>query len=94
MSSAGTDVVDVRIREVTGYTADGLMQLGPDQADLDLMPIGTSVEYKLKPATYYVFIKSVAGFWVTDSDTNIRLAAGSHWTVWYSYTGGEITQDR
>jgi hypothetical protein len=93
VSNASTEVVDVRIREVTGYP-DGLMQLGPDQADVDAMPIGMSMEYDLKPATYYIFIKSLAGFWVTDSGTNIQLTAGSHWTVEYTYTGGQISQER
>jgi hypothetical protein len=91
-SNATTPIVDVRIREVTGYTTEGYMQLGPDYADVDAMPIGESQEYELPPATYYVYIKSQAGFWVTDSDTNIRLQAGDHWSISYTYNGGVVTK--
>jgi hypothetical protein len=91
-SAATTPIVDVRIREVTGFTPEGYMQLGPDYADIDTMLVGISQEYELPPATYYVFIKSAAGFWVTDSDTNIRLSGGDYWNVFYTYNGGEIVK--
>jgi hypothetical protein len=94
VSDAWTDVVDVRIREVTGYTTDGLIQLGPDQADVDYMPVGTSQDYELQPTTYWIRIESVTGSWITDSGNNIQLQAEDLWTVRYTHNGGVISKDR
>ena len=69
------------------------MTVGPDQADIDYMPIGASEDYQLKPATYYVYVKSVGGTWFTTSSNTIPLTAGATWTVRYTAGGGNISQD-
>lgn len=92
-SRATTTVYEVILQEVEFRDDGQWWYVTDDLADDDYLPIGTDITYEVKPGIYYVLVRSMGGFWYTNSDNYITVEKGDRWTVRYTYTGGYISKE-